>query len=60
MMAENALEIGEYGEKERVRLVNTVPSAMAELVGMKKVGEGIADGEPGWGGVGIRAGGRAV
>ena len=41
MIAENALEIGEYGEKERVRLVNTVPSAMAELVGMKKVGEGV-------------------
>ena len=37
IVAENALELAEIGEEAGVRLINTVPSAMAELVRMKKI-----------------------
>ena len=37
VLAENALELPQWSDTEKVRLVNTVPSAMAELVRMKGV-----------------------
>ena len=40
-MAENVLELGWLEEKEEVRLINTVPSAMKELVRMGGVPAGV-------------------
>jgi amino acid adenylation domain-containing protein len=41
LLVENALVLGQLKEAELVRLVNTVPSAMAELVRLKGVPEGV-------------------
>ncbi len=41
ILAENALQLLEHTERERVTLVNTVPSAMAELLRMNGVPQGV-------------------
>jgi amino acid adenylation domain-containing protein len=41
ILADNALELGELPARGEVRLVNTVPSAIAEMVRMRAVPEGV-------------------
>ena len=41
ILAQNALELGELDARQEVSLINTVPSAMAELVRMRAVPAGV-------------------
>jgi amino acid adenylation domain-containing protein len=41
IMVSNALELAEMGEREEITLINTVPSAMRELIRMKAVPESV-------------------
>ena len=41
VVASNVMRLGEWRGKEEIRLVNTVPSAMAELVRMKGIPDSV-------------------